>query len=235
MLHQKDSYSEACKNSSWGLLQVQVPSMFSKGLRALKFFLLLVHRIIRNTAMQHLGFMTMSFTLHHMLGSCSGADGHEFTTMYGTPSRTISQSSRREGKKTHLDLLICVGGGGPLPQSDLRKHKRKVTLLRVSLAIFNCWWDVTLGPTMGRTNHWLTTICCTDEHWSMQLQSSCSWLQTSSHTSTSGWHSQTNSTTTVSTFQPRGNHTGHYVGLYNERSGLHTGAVRRATQPSFFN
>jgi hypothetical protein len=65
--------------------------------------------------------------------------------------------------------------------------------LRVSLVIFNCWWDVTLGPTMGRTNHWLTTICCTDEHRSMQLQSSCSWLQSSSHWNTSGRHSQTNS------------------------------------------
>jgi hypothetical protein len=54
--------------------------------------------------------MTMSFALHLMLGSCSGADGHKFATMYGTPSRTMRQSSRREGKKTHLHLLICADG-----------------------------------------------------------------------------------------------------------------------------
>jgi len=61
----------------------------SKDLEPLKFFLLLVHCIIRTTAMQHLEFMTMSFTLHHMPGSCSGADGHKVATMYGTPSATI--------------------------------------------------------------------------------------------------------------------------------------------------
>ena len=111
--------------------------------------------------------------------------------------QTVIEEGREENTLTPSDLCWW---GGPLPQSDLRKYKRNVTLLSVSLAIFNCWWDATLGPTMGRTNHRFTTICCTDEHRSMQLQSSCSWLQTSSHRNTSGWHSQTNSSTTVSTF-----------------------------------
>jgi hypothetical protein len=82
-----------------------------KDTQPLKFFLLLVDCIIRNTAMQHLEFMSMSFTLHHMMGSCSGADGHKVATMYSTPSKTISQSWRREGKKTHFNPLNCAGVG----------------------------------------------------------------------------------------------------------------------------
>ena len=76
--------------------------------------------------MQHLEFMTMSFTLHHMLGSCSGADGHKVATMYGTPSNTIRQSLRREGKKTHI--LICVSGGGHLCH-NLNSENTKEKLL----------------------------------------------------------------------------------------------------------
>jgi len=51
--------------------------------------------------MQHLEFITMSFPLHHMLGSCSEADGQKVATMSGTPSRTISHQGGKERKHTY--------------------------------------------------------------------------------------------------------------------------------------
>jgi len=71
-------------------------------------------------------FMTMSFTLHQMLGSCSGADGHKAATMYGTPSNTIRVIE--EGREENTHILICAGGGGDLCH-NLNSENTKEKLL----------------------------------------------------------------------------------------------------------